>query len=190
MLLKCHVSCLHDPERFPKNDSGRSVNRWRLGTTLLQRERRLSARIVLFDRLSRPVMRCGGSLRTWLSSTQIPTLVGVYPLFPTGEQIVGNIKRPLLVLMAGPSLILLYRFNAASLMLVRAACRRKEMALHLALGASARQVFANVLVGPICAYDCSQSVRVLLALSAAATRRQYGAGSGRGHWPLAKTKAL
>jgi predicted permease len=95
-------------------------------------------------------------------------------MLPLTEVIVGDIRPILLVVLSGAGLLLLIAgVNVASLLLVRAESRKREMAVRRALGASPRRVVTQFItegmllatIGTVLGVlGAQESIRVLAAL--------------------------
>ena len=67
-------------------------------------------------------------------------------LVPLHEELVGDVKRPLLILLGAVGLVLLIACaNVANLLLIRAASRQRELAIRAALGANRGRLVQQLL---------------------------------------------
>ena len=103
-------------------------------------------------------------------------------LVPLDEQIVGSVRRPLALLGGVVLLVLLIACgNVANLMLAQATARRREIALHAALGASAVALGRRLLVESLLIALAGGTLGVLLAWWCTDALALLGSGLPRAH---------
>src|ERR1043166_2126652 len=132
-----------------------------------ERNNQGSLNLALLGRLKPGVTiaQAENELRTTETSLPLGTVGYTLNLIPLQKQMVGNIQRLLLVLLATVVFVLLIACaNVANLLLARASSRRKEMAIRGALGAGRGRIIRQLLTESLLLSAVGGLVGLLIAI--------------------------
>ena len=138
-----------------------------LAITEEDRQRHGNLNIAVIGRLKPGVTPLQGEteLRAIQQNLPLGTIGFTLNVVPLHQQMVGSIRRPLLVLLATVALVLLIACaNIANLLLARATSRQKEIAIRAALGAARRRIVGQLLTESLLLSLIGGAIGLLLAV--------------------------